>query len=485
MDISFNSLKNNPYLILSLACILCYVPFSTIGYLSDDFIFLSYYNIEGWNMIFSNFHDAFFIPLTHIVQLILLEIFNQHSFYIHLFQIFLHLFIALQLYHLTSTVLKFDLLKSLLASLFFILLPFQAECILWFSSIGYQCCLLFTLLAIKYFYKEQLIMYIIFMALAIHFKEIGYIIPLLAIGVYFLKNKNINLKFWIGSTIITIASSLLFRYMVLGEILGGYGANTHLNFEPQTIIKVIAGYIIKFFSFSRFALSEEQILLQFLIVLLLISPLLISKIKAKKYKPILLWIFFFVVCLLPVINLEITSIKSIQSDRYGYFASVPVVILFASAISHFKQNISYLISATSIVTLTIITTYDNFKWNNASQLCENYLSKLTTLDLSSKTILLLNVPDNYKGVYVLRNGVNEYLKSKNINTEISIKKYQTFFQKDGGLVLKDLKYHDYHAETYSENTIQKIGNYQNEFDQILYFKNGNFYEADKLTFVND
>jgi hypothetical protein len=183
--------------------------------------------------------------------------------------------------------------------------------------------------------------------------------------------------------------------------------------------------------------------------------------------------------------LEITSIKSIQSDRYGYFASVPVVILFASAISHFKQNISYLISAAALVTLTIITTYDNFKWNNASHLCENYLSKLTTLDLSSKTILLLNVPDNYKGVYVLRNGVNEYLKSKNINTEISIKKYQTFFQKDGGLVLKDLKYHDYHAETYSENTIQKIGNYQNEFDQILYFKNGNFYEADKLTFVND
>ena len=177
-------------------------------------------------------------------------------------------------------------------------------------------------------------MYIIFMVLAIHCKEIGYIIPLLTIGVYFLNNKNINLKFWIGSTILVIASSLLFRYMVLGEILGGYGANTHLNFEPQTIIKVIAGYIIKFFSFSRFALSEEQILLQFLIVLLLISPLLISKIKAKKYKSILLWIFFFVVCLLPVINLEITSIKSIQSDRYGYFASVPVVILFASAISH-------------------------------------------------------------------------------------------------------------------------------------------------------
>ena len=63
--------------------------------------------------------------------------------------------------------------------------------------------------------------------------------------------------------------------------------------------------------------------------------------------------------------------------------------------------------------------------------------------------------------------------------------YHVFFQKDGGLVLKDLKYDDYHAETYTENTIQKIGKYQNEFDQILYFKNGNFYEADKLTFVTD
>ena len=41
------------------------------------------------------------------------------------------------------------------------------------------------------------------------------------------------------------------------------------------------------------------------------------------------------------------------------------------------------------------------------------------------------------------------------------------------------------VETYTENSIQKIGNFQNEFDLILYFKNGNFYEADKLTFVND
>ena len=94
MDISFNSLKNNPYLILSLACILCYVPFSTIGYLSDDFIFLSYYNLEGWNMISSNFHDAFFIPLTHIIQLSLLEIFNQHAFYIHLNHYLHHFFLS-------------------------------------------------------------------------------------------------------------------------------------------------------------------------------------------------------------------------------------------------------------------------------------------------------------------------------------------------------------------------------------------------------
>ena len=100
----------------------------------------------------------------------------------------------------------------------------------------------------------------------------------------------------------------------------------------------------------------------------------------------MLWIFFSWFCLLPV-NLEITSIKSIQSDRYGYFVSVPVVILFASAISHFKQNISYLISA-ALLTLTILTTYDNFKWNNASQLCENYLSKLTALDLLIKNNLI-------------------------------------------------------------------------------------------------
>ena len=186
-------LKRYPEILISLICIICYLPFANIGFLSDDFTFLHHYQSEGWDMISLNFYDAFFIPITHLIQIILLDLFNQNVFLIHITQIILHLYIAILIYRMALQNLNFKAYSAILSSIFFVLIPYQSEAVFWFSSIGYQCCLVFTLLAIRSYFKNQLLSYCLFFIFSILSKEIGYTTPYLYMAFRILKCRRIQI----------------------------------------------------------------------------------------------------------------------------------------------------------------------------------------------------------------------------------------------------------------------------------------------------
>ena len=475
-------LKRYPEILISLICIICYLPFANIGFLSDDFTFLHHYQSKGWDMISLNFYDAFFIPVTHLIQIILLDLFNQNVFLIHITQIILHLYIAILIYRMALENLNFKAYSAILSSIFFVLIPYQSEAVFWFSAIGYQCCLVFTLLAIRSYFKNQILSYCLFFILSIHSKEIGYTIPLFIYGLsYFAKEKKNNLYLFYSFLIVTL--SILLRYLVLGEIVGGYGEITHLNFQLISLLKVLSGYFIKFFSFSRYATSSKFIILQCVIIISILTPILLHRIKNQEFKKVGVWLFIFCVCILPVINLEITSIKMIQSDRYGYFASVPIVLLYGSAISFLKNKMKVVFTALSISIFFFMTMLNNQTWVGASILAENYLSELSKVLSNEKKVFLVNVPDNFKGVYVLRNGVKGYLSMKNIETEIYIWKFQTFKKLDGGRQFQDKNFQEQYAETYFEKSASNFSNFISSSDLVLYYNNFTFNEIDKFTFT--
>ena len=475
-------LKRYPEILISLICIICYLPFANIGFLSDDFTFLHHYQSEGWGMISSNFYDAFFIPITHLIQLILLDVFNQSAFLIHITQIILHLYIAILIYRIAFENLNFKSYSSILSSIFFILIPYQSEAIFWFSSIGYQCCLVFTLLAIRSYFKNQLLSYCLFFIFSILSKEIGYTIPLFIYGFsYFKMQKSKNLYLLYSFFIVIL--SLIIRYLFLGELVGGYGEITHLNFQLTSLLKVIGGYFIKFISFSRYAPSSGLLILQCVIIISILTPIILHHIKNQEFKKMGLWLFIFCVCILPVINLEITSIKMIQSDRYGYFASVPIVLFYGSAVSFLKNKMKMVITVLSVSTFFFMSILNNQKWIGASSLAENYLSELSKVLSNEKNVFLINVPDNFKGVYVLRNGVKDYLSMKNIETEIDIWKFQNFNQLNGGIQFQHNTLKEFNADTYFEKSTSNLSNIISNCDLILCYNNFTFNKVDKLTFA--
>ena len=173
----------------------------------------------------------------------------------------------------------------------------------------------------------------------------------------------------------------------------------------------------------------------------------------------------------------------IQSDRYGYFASVPIVLFFGSAVSFLKNKIKIIVTAISISMFFFMTILNNQKWIGASLLAENYLLELSKVLSHEKKVFLINVPDNFKGVYVLRNGVRDYLLMKNIDTEIYIWKFQTFKQLNGGIQFRDKTLKEYNTDTYFEKYSSNLSDFISNCDLILYYNNFTFNKIDKLSFT--
>jgi hypothetical protein len=217
---------------------------------------------------------------------------------------------------------------------------------------------------------------------------------------------------------------------ILNSVIGGYGETTHLNFNLLTITKAIGAYFIKYSTFYRYSNSILISSLVFVTFIFLSIPILKDLYNKRSLKNLFFIIALFITSLLPIINLEVTSLYSIQSDRYGYFSTVVFAIILSHIICCWKNYKLLIISTLLISTFSTLTYLDTKKWTIASQICDNYLNELIKQNIENKNVLLLNAPDNYKGIYVLRNGISNFLALKKINTHVDVHVYQNIYSKN-------------------------------------------------------
>ena len=69
--------------------------------------------------------------------------------------------------------------------------------------------------------------------------------------------------------------------------------------------------------------------------------------------------------------------------------------------------------------------------DKANQVKENFLNNLECLP--ENNLLIINTPDNFNGAYILRNGVNDYLKFKETGKRTTQIDFQTFTNVNGGI----------------------------------------------------
>lgn len=481
------SFIQNKWLVVSIYLtfgLIVFFPGLFAGFLSDDYGFLVEAKNFGWNAFEHNFRDPFFIPFSHILGLIQYQIFGENAFWHHLTQILLHITNAYLIFDIITRFnndsKKSDNIKlAFWSGLFFLILPYQCEAVIWLSGKSYIYSLLFALLSIKFYLKFQSEcsvkfgwLSLLFMGLSMLSKELGYMVLFVIIAIeWYQKNLTHTKKFLIAS-FTGLAIILSVRYFVLNDLSGGYGA-IHYNFSFPLLITHYGAYILKYIGYFRF---NTYYIAPTLSLLLLGYGVILNYKKHKRF--ITLMIILFILTLLPVINLEITSWKSIESDRYSYFTNVIYAVSVAAIIIYLKNNLFKNVTLMIISIFFFVTAItSSFNWKEAGELTQTYLSELAKIP--EDTIILLNAPDNLNGSYVLRNGISQYLELNKINKEVEIITFQTFYSKNGGLEYSDGDFRKMDAKAYysfnksgkpydfdSENPTPMYSFYQGKFKRV-------------------
>jgi len=495
--ITFNKLIENKWSVLlglGLVAIVLYWRTFTVGFISDDFGFVEDVQLRGWSAFNTNFGDKFFIPVSHFFGLLLFKLTGGNAILMHVVQVLVHVLVSFQLYLFIKEMGAIVEAKkngsasqflqvAVFASFIFLIHPYQTEAVVWLAAKSYGYSLLFSILSIRWFFKEKLVWSILFLILAIHTKESGYLIPLTTIVIAWGTTTKVQLKYWVGWSIV-IVGSLMLRYIFLGELVGGYGAEVHTRL--QMLLFTIPFYFLKFLTLFKLTDAYMAVALcLFLISFISVSVALYS--KKLKLKNCYWFIFLVGSLLIPVITLEITSVGTIASDRYSYFALTAIAFGVGYMMTIVSESVKNILFAIVFVLMSVVTWNNNTIWVESGMVKDQFLTELATNVSKGDNILLVNIPDTYGGVYCLRNGIEDYMRTKGVACNIEIEIRQKFETLEWGCYAEFmgddyLKLYNYPDSTdigtrqIMKGLYKTIATIQSSkleaFDKVLIYRNG-------------
>ena len=424
-----------PYIILLVLAFGLYSQTMNLGFYSDDYVGIHRYQTQEIQGFFNNLGVPFFMPINYLFQLAELKLFGVNYAAFKLINLVLFYLTAVFVYHIALRVSSqihpssaTSSFTSLLAATLFIASPYQTETINWFASQAYILSTLLALVSLNYYliFKESskrkhVIFYFLFFFLSILSKEISIVLPIITIALAWLLGKltKENTKLFLIGNITILGVYFLFRYIFLGNIIGGYGVETHLNFDLGLLVFGVKAYMAKFFLLYRYSTTLSLILgLAFLVFTINMFVNIRSSARVR-ISAIGILFLLFIISLLPVLNLETSFLGSIQSDRYGYFPSVFFALFVSFTFGIHSKRMSYIIAFFSVILYCTLTIYTNKIWVEASEIRDNLVLSINNISRNDKNILLVNLPDNYRGVYLFRNGFSESLSFKN-NSSVRI-----------------------------------------------------------------
>ncbi len=340
---------------------------------------------------------------------------------------------------------------AFIASLLFLLSPYQVEVVVWRVCFNFLFCTLTMLgsllLWVKYCEAKQrnhLLWSLGLFVVALFTFELAVALPFVLAAMYFLslpkatsasrgpevafsddkgKKKVIKHKWFLPLVyFIPLIAYFLLNKLLLGGWAGHYGEATHLNFDLRLIASNCLKYLSKYLLWWReWPHNEKEALVLFfekpvvawsglaVFALTLAGygtlPALGQKLRLVGHA----WLLFFL-ALAPVANLYVAYILHGENDRYGYFASLFFCIGLVAVFCLFPRLLRNGLFLLWLASSVFFTHKMTERWQVANCITAGLLSDFRWQEASE--VYVLASPDNYEGIPIFKDFSRENLAIK-------------------------------------------------------------------------
>lgn len=416
-------------------------------YVNDAMLNMYEFEYTGWKGIFRSYNMIFLWYVPSVFYFICYTLFGTYWFGWHTIVCLLHTINAvLFILFLIKISNKSSQTVIILAGFIFLISPFQTEVVAWSALFHYSLSVTFLLLGLFaqfYFFETNKIKYVFafhfFYLCALFCFEQSFLFPFVFLSAAVLiipilysiswrQSLWKNSKVFFTGNLLSIAFYFILTKLNYGVWIAHYGAEAHAKIPLKNMYENLLNYHWKFLFYYRYIPESirkyynyeyihKVILVAFPLILICISYILyrIKWYKNKSFRIIVFLYISFLCLLIPVLNLDSSFTFEIQSDRYGYSASLFFYAFLLYIINElFGKKGLYGFSAFSILMCVYLLNNAIDLWHKSGNLS---LSLLQSYPLQpTQKAYILNMPDNYAGVYTMRNGFNEGLsivKNKN------------------------------------------------------------------------
>lgn len=425
MDVSEKSKSQSIPWLIALVGIGLYAANLGDYFRSDDFVTIAGLEQGSALSLFTGENLAgstFYRPLTLFSFWADKSVWNLNPLGYHLSNMLLFGAALLLFYALLSTLFSNSFIP-VLATIIMAIHPANADCVAWASGRTELLCAIFMLAAILSFIKFRCresgswhlyILALLFSVLALMSKENAIMLPMLVLIADLFCEKDMPRKqdflLYLPWLLIIVPGYLAIRTSVLGGI-GGYGA-IHLQFG-LFVFRNLIGYIqyfivpIDFSSHASFFILHQSLIIPAIAITITAVAVLFRKQLFSKAG--LFGIAFALFAFLPIGNLFPQNWQAFTL-HFGFSLLSAVLIISGLNKTGLLRKLSIAFFACWLIVLLVFSVRASMIARTASQLSKKsvtQIAEITDLVTDPVNILALTVPDTYKGVFVLRNGLHQ------------------------------------------------------------------------------
>jgi hypothetical protein len=430
-----------------LAGLIAYSNVINSWFLSDDFAQIGKVLNGDRAVVWGREYGGFFRPLFILSYLIDTKIWGARPFGFHLTNVIFHSLNAFLVYILSlravaelSLTARTKKMLSIGVGALFLLHPSHTEAVSWISGradlLATCFCLASLLFYVAYAQSKRasrLALSLLSFVVALLAKESAICLPFLivAMGLLIVPRRQGATGFRRLFTAFSLYFSILLafvvvRYFFIGALVGGYGASQHLNFSPRwlrdrlleafvrSVLPVLPSQLSQFL-FKP--LQSRAFILFSLACIGVVAGTIVF--RRRQYGPaarkeqnrfLSAVTLLFLFSLLPVINLRLSLYQTL-GERFLYLPTVFSCLLMAYLAATLVRKqalwISILICVLGFYSVRLYQT--NRSWSEAAQLSRSITDELVD-SAARDRLVILNLPDNLRGVPVFHNGLPEALE---------------------------------------------------------------------------